>query len=115
MKTSNRNAGIIYRQTEQDKSHYYLEMEPLFAQGKIQILDHPELARELRLLLPHDRPARTRSPSETPTITGTCNAETDSNTAFNPDKSETLKWPTATLFFRASLNTSRSVFMFSAD
>jgi len=25
-------------------------MEPLFAQGKIQILDHPELARELRLL-----------------------------------------------------------------
>jgi aminoglycoside/choline kinase family phosphotransferase len=43
-------AGIIHRQTEQDKSYYYLEMEPLFAQGKIQILDHPELARELRLL-----------------------------------------------------------------
>ena len=44
------------RQTEQDKSYYYLEMEPLFAQGKIQILDHPELARELRLLERRPRP-----------------------------------------------------------
>jgi hypothetical protein len=45
-----RKAGISYHQTDQDKSCYYLEMEPLFAQGKIEILDHPELARELRLL-----------------------------------------------------------------
>jgi hypothetical protein len=51
-----RKAGIIYRQTEQDKSHYYLEMEPLFAQGKIQIPDHPELSRELRLLERRPRP-----------------------------------------------------------
>ena len=51
-----RKAGIMYRQTEQDKSYYYLEMELLFAQGKIQILDHPELARELRLLERRPRP-----------------------------------------------------------
>jgi hypothetical protein len=42
--------GIWYRQTEQDKSVFYLALEPLFAQGKIEILDHPELSRELRLL-----------------------------------------------------------------
>ena len=43
-------AGVYYRQTEQDKSVFYLGLEPLFAQGKIEILDHPELSRELRLL-----------------------------------------------------------------
>jgi hypothetical protein len=42
--------GILYRQTDQDKSVFYLALEPLFAQGKIEILDHPELSRELRLL-----------------------------------------------------------------
>lgn len=31
-------------------------MEPLFAQGKTQILDHPELAREFRLLKRRPRP-----------------------------------------------------------
>ena len=51
-----RKAGITYRQTEQNKSFYYLEIEPLFAQGKIEILDHPELARELRLLERRPRP-----------------------------------------------------------
>ena len=30
--------------------------EPLFAQGKIEILDHPELSRELRLLERRPRP-----------------------------------------------------------
>ena len=45
-----RKAGITYFQTESDKSYFYLEMEPLFAQGKISLLDHPELERELKLL-----------------------------------------------------------------
>jgi len=42
-------AGVSYRETE-EKSKAYLECEPLFAQGRIEILDHPQLARELRLL-----------------------------------------------------------------
>jgi hypothetical protein len=33
-----------------DKSLAYLEIEPLFTQGRVDILDHPELARELKLL-----------------------------------------------------------------
>ena len=33
-----------------DKSAAYLEIEPLFAQGNIVLLDHPQLARELKLL-----------------------------------------------------------------
>jgi hypothetical protein len=33
-----------------DKSLAYLETEPLFAQGRIELLDHPQLARELKLL-----------------------------------------------------------------
>ena len=33
-----------------DKSAAYLEIEPLFAQGCIALLDHPQLARELKLL-----------------------------------------------------------------
>jgi len=37
--------GIHYWQTEQDKSVFYLGLEPLFAQGNIEILDHPELSR----------------------------------------------------------------------
>lgn len=48
--------GISYRQTEKDKSVHYLEMEPLFAQGRIEILDHPQLTRELRLLEKRPRP-----------------------------------------------------------
>jgi hypothetical protein len=51
-----RKAGVTYVQTEFDKSHFYLEMEPLFAQGKIEILDHPDLDRELRLLERRPRP-----------------------------------------------------------
>jgi hypothetical protein len=51
-----RKVGITYKQTEQDKSVFYLELEPLFAQGRIEILDHPELARELRLLDRRPRP-----------------------------------------------------------
>jgi hypothetical protein len=33
-----------------DRSAAYLEVEPLFAQGRIALLDHPRLARELKLL-----------------------------------------------------------------
>jgi len=33
-----------------DKSAAYLEIEPLFAQGNIELLDHPQLTRELNLL-----------------------------------------------------------------
>jgi hypothetical protein len=51
-----RKVGVTYKQTEQDKSVFYLELEPLFAQGRIEILDHPELARELRLLDRRPRP-----------------------------------------------------------
>ncbi len=43
-------AGVAYRVTEQDKSRAYLEAEPLFAQGRIDLLDHERLVRELRLL-----------------------------------------------------------------
>lgn len=47
--------GISYREAE-EKSRYYIELEPLFAQGRIEILDHPQLARELRLLEKRPRP-----------------------------------------------------------
>jgi hypothetical protein len=33
-----------------DKSRAYLEIEPLFAQGNVALLDHPQLLRELKLL-----------------------------------------------------------------
>jgi len=33
-----------------DKSLAYLEMEPFFAQGRVELLDHSQLARELKLL-----------------------------------------------------------------
>ncbi len=42
-------AGILYREAA-DKSLAFLELEPLFAQGRIELLDHPQLARELRNL-----------------------------------------------------------------
>jgi hypothetical protein len=45
-----KRAGITYKQLPFDKSVYYTELEPLFAQGRVRILDHAELARELRML-----------------------------------------------------------------
>ena len=45
-----RKVGVIYKQTEEPKSAYYLALEPVFAVGRIEILDHPELIRELRML-----------------------------------------------------------------
>lgn len=47
--------GIKYEDTE-EKSKAYLELEPLFAQGSIEILDHPALLRELRTLERRPRP-----------------------------------------------------------
>jgi len=41
---------VTYRQSEEDKSYYYLAIEPLFAQNRVELLDHPQLIRELRLL-----------------------------------------------------------------
>jgi len=38
------------------KAEAYLEMEPVFAQGRIDLLDHPTLARELKLLERQARP-----------------------------------------------------------
>jgi len=56
-----RRAGITYEEATLrknpsveavplDKSSAYLEIEPLFAQGHIQVLDHPHLIRELKTL-----------------------------------------------------------------
>ena len=38
-----------------DKSRAYLEIEPLFAQGRISLLDEPRLIREFKLLERHPR------------------------------------------------------------
>ena len=43
-------AGVAYRETEKPKSDFYLEVEPLFSTGRIEILDNATLLRELRLL-----------------------------------------------------------------
>jgi hypothetical protein len=45
-----REVGVAYRDAELDKSAIYVAVEPLFSQGRIRILDHPQLARELKLL-----------------------------------------------------------------
>lgn len=42
--------GIVYRDASGDKSEALLALEPLLAQGRVELLDHPELLRELRLL-----------------------------------------------------------------
>ena len=42
--------GIRYREAERDKSAAYLEAEPFFAQGRIDLVDHPKLIRELKTL-----------------------------------------------------------------
>jgi hypothetical protein len=45
-----REAGLAYREAEPDKSTAYLSVEPLFSQGRIALLDHPQLVRELKQL-----------------------------------------------------------------
>jgi len=39
-----------------DKSTAYLEAEPLLTQGRVELLDHPQLIRELTLLERRPRP-----------------------------------------------------------
>jgi hypothetical protein len=45
-----RDAGITYRETDKDASQLYLDCEPLFSQGRIELLDEPKQARQWRLL-----------------------------------------------------------------
>jgi hypothetical protein len=49
-------AGITSRESDLDRSKAYLETEPLFAQGRIELLDHPQQTRELKLLEKRLRP-----------------------------------------------------------
>ena len=48
--TAFRDAGIIYKPADKNKSDIYLESLPLFTRGGITIPDHAPLLRELRLL-----------------------------------------------------------------
>jgi hypothetical protein len=43
-------AGVTYHESGIDRSRAYLEVEPLFAQGRVDLLDHPQQTRELKLL-----------------------------------------------------------------
>ena len=48
--------GIRYREAEMDKSTTYLEAEPSLTQRRVELLDHPQLIRELTLLERRPRP-----------------------------------------------------------
>lgn len=48
--------GVRYLDPELDRSAAYLELEPALAQGRVELLDHPTLARELRNLERRPRP-----------------------------------------------------------
>lgn len=74
-------AGVAYEDPKtaageyMDKSLAYLEVEPLFAQGRIELLNHPQLIRELKCLeRRHARAARRWSarPAGGMTTTPTC-------------------------------------------
>ena len=43
-------AGVRYVESPIDKSHAYRELEPWLAQGRLVLLEHPTMLRELRLL-----------------------------------------------------------------
>jgi len=45
-----KNRGINYQHSEKPKSEIYLEAEPLFSTGQVDLLDHSRLLNELRLL-----------------------------------------------------------------
>lgn len=45
-----RRHGITYEPAQKPKSDLYLEVEPLFAQGRVRLPDVPELVRELQQL-----------------------------------------------------------------
>jgi hypothetical protein len=49
VKQAFQSRGIRY-DSAQEKSKAYVELEPLFAQGRIDLIDHPQLARELKSL-----------------------------------------------------------------
>ena len=51
-----RRAGGSFRKSEKDTSTCYLESEPFFSQGRIEIPDDATLIRELRLLERRPRP-----------------------------------------------------------
>ena len=40
--------GLRYEEASRDRSEAYLEVEPLFAQGRMALLDHPHLVRECK-------------------------------------------------------------------
>ena len=42
--------GVYYEPAEVDTSRAFAALEPWLAQGRLELLDHPELLRELRLL-----------------------------------------------------------------
>ena len=44
------DVGIRYRDVDRDRSAYYLDLEPLLSQGRVELLDHAQLARELKAL-----------------------------------------------------------------
>src|SRR5262249_6320308 len=48
--------GIRYRDVPMDKSTAYVEAEPWLTQGRLELLDHPQLIRELNLLERRPRP-----------------------------------------------------------
>jgi hypothetical protein len=58
-----RRVNVLYEFSEIDKSKAYLELEPALAQGRLELLDHPTLARELRQLEKRYKPG-----GKTPTI-----------------------------------------------
>jgi hypothetical protein len=45
-----RRAGVAYLDPPADRSGCYLELEPLLAQGRVELLDHSTMLRELRNL-----------------------------------------------------------------
>ncbi len=45
-----RGPSVLPSEEAEEKSRACLEVEPLFAQGRIEILDHPQLMRELKML-----------------------------------------------------------------
>jgi len=42
--------GIHYQDAEMTKAEAYMDMQPLFAQGRMDLVNHPRLVRELKLL-----------------------------------------------------------------
>lgn len=49
-------ARVRYKDADLDRSRSFLECESLFAQGRIELLDHPQQTREFRMLEKRARP-----------------------------------------------------------